>query len=366
MAKQTPFIEEHRKLGAKITEFAGFVMPVSYSGIKDEHLAVRNYAGLFDVSHMGEFIVEGSEAADLIQYVITNDVTKLKPGKALYTVMCNEFGGIVDDMIVYMLDENRFMMVVNAANREKDYNWIAQHNTYSAKVFNRSDEMCLLAVQGPKSIGLLQQLTELDLSNIRFYTFDRGNLGDQRNIIFSATGYTGEKGFELYFDKNEADPAKIWNMLMETGQDEQFNLKPAGLGARDTLRLEAGLALYGNDLNDQTTPLEARLGWLTKLGKGFFIGKEALEKTKAQGIKRKLMGFEVTEGKALPRKDHEIYSVEGEAIGKVTSGTRSISLGKNIGMGYVQTPFAGEGTPVIIKVRNKEVKAEIVKPPFIG
>jgi len=345
-------------------DFGGWEMPVQYAGIKREHKAVRSRAGVFDISHMGEFFVSGDGALELLQYVTVNDVAKLTPGKAQYTVMCYEDGGIVDDLIVYMLDEQLYMLVVNAANIEKDYDWIEQHNSFEADIENRSRATCLLAVQGPKSVEILQKLTETNLSDISFYTFETGKMAGYQNIILSATGYTGEKGFELYFDKNDASPVKIWNAIMTAGQS--FDIQPCGLGARDTLRLEMGFALYGNDITKETNPLEARLGWLTKLDKQNFIGKKALEEVKKKGISRKLMGFTLEDRRAIPRKGYAIVDDQEREIGQVTSGTRSITLDKNIGMGYVPIEQAKPGKKIYIRIRNKIAEAKIVKPPFLA
>lgn len=363
MLKRTPFFDIHKQAGANLVDFGGWEMPVQYDSIKKEHQAVRNRVGLFDVSHMGEFFVQGPEALDLIQFVTVNDVAKLVPGKAQYTVMCYEDGGIVDDLIVYQLQEQEYMLVVNAANIEKDFNWIEQHHSYDAELTNQSMELCLLAVQGPKSIETLQNLTDTDLSNISFYTFEKGKLAGFEDIILSATGYTGEKGFELYFNKNDADPSKIWNAVMEAGGE--FDIQPCGLGARDTLRLEMGFALYGNDITRETNPLEARLGWLTKLDKSPFIGQKALKEVKQNGIERKLMGFVVDDKRAIPRKGYAIENENGQTIGEVTSGSRSITLGDNIGMGYVPVDHSETGKKIIIRIRNKAAEAEVVKPPFV-
>jgi len=363
MLKQTPFYELHEKAGAKLIDFGGFEMPVQYDSIRKEHNAVRANLGVFDVSHMGEFFVSGDEAEALIQYVTINDVTKLKPGKAQYTAMCYEDGGIVDDLIVYMIDENEYMLVVNASNIEKDFKWITKHNSFDAKVDNQSENMCLLAVQGPKSVKTLQKLTDTDLSSITFYTFEKGELAGFDNVILSATGYTGEKGFELYFDKTEVDPEAVWNAIMGAG--EEFGIEPCGLGARDTLRLEMGFALYGNDITKDTNPLEARLGWLTKLDKGEFVGREALQKVKEEGISRKLMGLRIDDKRAIPRKGYTIIDSDDNEIGIVTSGSRSITLGENIAMGYVDIDHSDEGTTVFVEVRNKKAEATVEKPPFI-
>jgi aminomethyltransferase len=363
MLKRTPFFTIHENADAKLVDFGGWEMPVQYESIKKEHEAVRNHVGLFDVSHMGEFFVEGPEALDLIQQVTVNDVSKLKPGKAQYTVMCCEEGGIVDDLIVYQLGGQKYMLVVNAANIDKDFDWIEQHHNFDAKLSNKSTEMCLLAVQGPESVKTLQKLTDTELSDISFYTFEEGEAAGFDHIILSATGYTGEKGFELYFNKNEADPEEVWNAIMEAG--EEFGIQPCGLGARDTLRLEMGFALYGNDITKETNPLEARLGWLTKLDKGSFIGQEALKKVKQNGIERKQVGFVVGDKRAIPRKGYIIEDKSGQTIGKVTSGTRSITLGKNIGLGYVSIDEAEVKNDIYIRIRKKTAEAEIVKPPFL-
>lgn len=363
MLKRTPFYNLHEEAGAKLIDFGGFEMPVQYDSIRKEHKAVRENVGIFDVSHMGEFFVTGDEALDLIQQVTINDASKLMPGKAQYTAMCYEDGGIVDDLIVYMLEENDYMLVVNASNIEKDFNWISENNSFDAKLENKSDEMCLLAVQGPKSLETLQKLTDTDLSAIRFYSFEMGSLAGCDEVILSATGYTGEKGFELYFSKESSDPAAIWNAIIEAG--EEFDIEPCGLGARDTLRLEMGFALYGNDITKDTNPLEARLGWLTKLDKGNFIGHEALQKVKENGIERKLVGFTVDDKRSIPRSGYEIVDEDDNKIGFVTSGSRSITLGKNIGMGYVTKEYAKEGDHIFVNIRNKKARATVEKPPFI-
>lgn len=363
MAKRTVFYSRHKQAGAKIIDFGGFDMPVQYAGIKQEHRAVRNTAGLFDVSHMGEFFVEGEDALSLVQKLTINDASKLSPGKAQYTAMCYENGGIVDDLIVYMLAEGRYMLVVNAANIEKDRKWIEQHNDTSASLTDRSDSMALLALQGPDSLKILEKLTDIDPSGIPFYSFVSGSVAGQDNVIISATGYTGEKGFELYIDTLEADPAEIWDQIMKAGTP--LGLQPAGLGARDTLRLEMGYALYGNDITADTNPLEARMGWLTKFEKGNFIGKDALLKVKENGISRKLMGFQVSEPRKVPRSGYKIFDNTEKEIGFVTSGTQSITLDKGIGMGYIQQPLAEPGTEVLIRIRKDMVQATVARPPFI-
>ena len=363
MLKRTPFYEIHEKAGAKLIDFGGWKMPVQYSGIKDEHNAVRDSVGMFDVSHMGEFYVTGPEAIDLIQHVTINDASKLNPGKAQYSAMCYQDGGIVDDLLVYMLGDEEFILVVNASNIQKDFEWIEQNNSFDANLQNLSDDTCLLAVQGPDSVKTLQKLTDTDLSEIKFYTFEMGSIAGFDDITISATGYTGEKGFELYFNKDHADSEQIWNAIMEAGQE--FEIQPCGLGARDTLRLEMGFALYGNDITKETNPLEARMGWLTKLDKGDFVGREALQKVKEKGLDRKLMGLVIEDKRAIPRKGYDILDDEEEKIGHITSGTRSISLDKNIAMGYVPVEKAEVGTNVFIKVRSRVAEATITKPPFI-
>ncbi len=363
MLKRTPFYELHDEADAKLIDFGGFEMPVQYDSIRKEHNAVRENVGMFDVSHMGEFFITGDEALKLIQYVTINDASKLPPGKAQYSAMCYEDGGIVDDLLVYMLEPKKYMLVVNASNIEKDFNWIQQHNTFDAVVENRSDQACLLAVQGPASVKTLQKITDTDLSAISFYTFEEGSLAGFENIILSATGYTGEKGFELYFDKDETDPTAIWKAIIEAGQE--FGIEPCGLGSRDTLRLEKGFALYGNDITRDTHPLEARMGWLTKLGKDDFVGKESLQQLKEEGLKRKLMGFTIDDKRSIPRKGYRILDTEDNEIGHVTSGSRSITLGNNIGMGYIGINHAEEGNTVFVDIRNKKAEATVTKPPFV-
>lgn len=362
--KQTPLHAEHEKLSARMTDFGGYAMPVQYTGIKQEHNAVRKHAGLFDVSHMGEFIVSGPDALALIQKVTINNVSALRPGKAQYSAMCYEDGGIVDDLLVYMLDDEVYMLVVNASNIEKDYEWIQKQNDLDADVEDRSDHTGLIALQGPKSVEILQKLTDTDVESIRFYRFEKGNVAGEDNVIISATGYTGEKGFELYVDADKADIKKIWNKILKAGEENK--IEPAGLGARDTLRLEMGYALYGNDINKDTTPLEARMSWLTKFDKGDFIGKERLLQQKEQGVPRKLMGFVVQEERKIPRSGYEIRDNYGTKIGYVTSGTQSISLNKGIGMGYMETNKAVESEKIFIKIRKDQVPAIVVKPPFLN
>lgn len=357
----TPFTEKHKALGAKMAEFAGYNMPISYSGINDEHAAVRNNAGVFDVSHMGEFILKGENALDLIQRVTSNDASKLTAGKAQYSCLTNEEGGIVDDLIVYCIEENKvYMIVVNASNIEKDWNWFTKYNTRDVEMHNISDKTCLLAIQGPNATKILQPLTDVDIMNLKYYTFVKGNFAGVPNVLISATGYTGAGGVEIYFEDKDGNADKIWDAIFETGAPQ--GLKPIGLGARDTLRLEMGYCLYGNDIDDTTSPLEAGLGWITKFTKDF-TAREILEKQKAEGITRKLIGFEMID-KGIPRHDYEIQDADGRTIGKVTSGTQSPSLGKAIGLGYVEKNFSGIDTTIYIKVRDKLLKANVVKIPF--
>ncbi|HEX5153840.1 MAG TPA: glycine cleavage system aminomethyltransferase GcvT [Parafilimonas sp.] len=361
--KNTPFTQKHIALGAKMAEFAGYNMPISYSGINDEHAAVRNNAGVFDVSHMGEFILKGEKALDLIQRVTTNDASKLTNGKAQYSSLTNNEGGIVDDLIVYCLEENKaYMLVVNASNIEKDWNWISQHNTANVEMHDISDKTCLLAIQGPNATKILQPLIDTDILNLKYYTFIKGNFAGVDNVLISATGYTGAGGVEIYFEDKNDDADKIWNAIFEAG--ESSNVKPVGLGARDTLRLEMGYCLYGNDIDDTTSPLEAGLGWITKLNKlSPFTAKEILERQKAEGIKRKLVGFEMID-RGIPRHDYIIKDAAGNKIGKVTSGTQSPSLGKAIGMGYVDIGKAALDNEIFIEIRNNPIKAKIMKVPF--
>lgn len=344
--------------------FAGFDMPVQYSGIIDEHMAVRNAAGMFDVSHMGEFIVEGAGAFEMIQHFVTNDISKLYDGKALYTVMCNQDGGIVDDLLVYRQRQDRYMLVVNASNIEKDFNWIAQFKRADVSLTNVSDQMALLAIQGPKAFDIVQPLTNAPLSDLKYYHFinvPSGSFMDLEGVIFSHTGYTGERGLEIYC-KNE-DAVTIWDALMKAGASH--GLKPAGLGARDTLRLESGFCLYGNDLTDETSPLEAGLGWITKLDKGDFVGKAPLEHAKAEKPARKLVGF-VMEERGIPRHGFPIVNMEGREVGVVTSGTQSPILQKGIGMGYVpnEEVYTTPGQQIGIAQRGGIRTAVVTRPPF--
>ena len=359
--KQTPFTSKHIELGAKMAEFAGYHMPISYSGINEEHHTVRKNAGVFDVSHMGEFIFKGEGVLDLIQRVTTNDASKLTAGKAQYSCLTNESGGIVDDLLVYCIEENKvYMIVVNASNIEKDWNWFQQHNHNNVEMHNISEDTALLAVQGPNATKILQALTEMDILNLKYYTFVRGEFAGVKNVVVSATGYTGAGGVEIYFENKEDNADKIWNAIFEAGTPQ--GLKPIGLAARDTLRLEMGYCLYGNDIDDTTSPLEAGLGWITKFTKDF-TAKEKLQGQKEAGVERKLVGFEMVD-KGIPRHGYEISDAEGNQLGYVTSGTQSPSLGKAIGMGYVKTDHASIDTPVYIKVREKLLQAKVVKIPF--
>lgn len=359
--KQTPFTDKHIALGAKMAEFAGFNMPISYSGINEEHASVRNNAGVFDVSHMGEFIVKGPHALDLIQRITTNDAAKLKAGMAQYSCMPNEEGGIVDDLLVYCIEENKvYMLVVNAGNIDKDWNWISQHNTEGASMENISERTGLLAIQGPQATKILQPLTEMDILNLKYYTFVKGRFAGVDNVLISATGYTGAGGVEIYFEDKDGAADKIWNAIFEAGKAQ--GIRPVGLGARDTLRLEMGFCLYGNDIDNHTSPLEAGLGWITKFTKEF-ISRPRFEKQKAEGVSRKLVGFVMTE-RGIARHGYPILNAAGEKIGEVTSGTQSPTLGKAIGMGYVQTAYAPIATEIFIEIRNNPVKAMVVKVPF--
>lgn len=359
--KNTAFTEKHIALGAKMAEFAGYNMPISYSGINDEHATVRNNAGIFDVSHMGEFILKGENALDLIQRVTSNDASKLTDGKAQYSCLPNTDGGIVDDLLVYCIEQNKvYMLVVNASNIEKDWNWISKFNSKNVEMHNISDKTCLLAIQGPNAAKILQPLTDIDILNMKYYTFAKGKFAGVDNVLISATGYTGAGGVEIYFEDKDGDAEKIWNAIFEIGSPQ--GLKPIGLGARDTLRLEMGFCLYGNDINDTTSPLEAGLGWITKFTKEF-TAKNILEKLKAEGVKTKLVGFEMID-RGIPRHDYLIKDAAGNLIGKVTSGTQAPSLNKAVGLGYVATEHASLDSEIFIEIRNSLVKAKIVKFPF--
>ena len=356
--KNTALTAIHEQLGAKMVPFAGYNMPVQYEGVNAEHEIVRNGVGVFDVSHMGEFFLKGENALALIQKVTSNDASKLVNGKAQYSCLPNADGGIVDDLIVYKIEDNHYLLVVNASNIEKDWNWISSHNDLGVEMTNASDQYSLLAIQGPKAAQAMQSLTNIDLANMGYYTFQIGDFAGKQNVIVSATGYTGSGGFEIYF-KNE-DAGYIWNKVFEAGA--AFGIKPIGLAARDTLRLEMGFCLYGNDINDTTSPLEAGLGWITKFDKTFTNSDQLLQQKEA-GVARKLVGFEMIE-RGIPRHDYEICDAQGNVVGIVTSGTQSPSLGIAIGMGYVPTALATVDSEIYIRIRNKDIKAKVVKMPF--
>ena len=360
--KNTPFTERHIALGAKMAAFAGYNMPISYTGINEEHLCVRNNAGVFDVSHMGEFILKGDKALDLIQRVTSNDASKLQNGKIQYSCLPNDKGGIVDDLLVYCVEFNKtYMLVVNASNIEKDWNWISSHNTEGVEMHNISDKTGLLAVQGPKAAEYMQQLTGMDLTGLVYYTFTKGTFAGVDNVLVSATGYTGAGGVEIYFEDKDGAADKIWEAIFKVGTPQ--GLKPIGLAARDTLRLEKGFCLYGNDIDDTTSPIEAGLGWITKFTKDF-TSKATFAAQKANGVSRKLVGIEMVD-KGIPRHGYKIQDAGGAEIGEVNSGTQSPSLGKAIGMAYVTTANAAEGSEVFVMVRDKGIKAKVVKMPFL-
>jgi aminomethyltransferase len=350
----------HASLGAKMIEFAGYNMPVLYTNLIQEHLAVRNSVGVFDVSHMGEFRLRGAKALDLIQSVTSNDASKLFDGKVQYSCLPNDEGGIVDDLLVYRWKEDEYYLVVNASNIEKDWNWISKHNTFGVEMINMSEGMSLLAVQGPNAIKTLQKLTAVDLSKIEYYAFTVDSIAGINEVIISNTGYTGAGGFELYCDNKDA--RKLWDAVFEAGKE--FNIIPVGLGARDTLRLEKGLCLYGHDIDDTTSPIEAGLGWITKFTKTF-TNSEYHKSIKENGPKKKLVGFEMVERGGIPRQHHIIKDAAGNAIGEVTSGTQSPSLNKAIGLGYVKTEFSKVDSEIFIEIREKLVKAKVVKIPFL-
>jgi aminomethyltransferase len=357
--KNTALTQTHIALGAKMVPFAGYNMPVSYSGLNDEHATVRNAVGVFDVSHMGEFILKGDNALKLIQKVTSNDASVLTDGKAQYSCLPNEKGGIVDDLLVYRIDEKTYMLVVNASNIEKDWNWIGDHDTFGVEMHNISEKTSLLAIQGPQATATLQKLTSVNLSEIPYYSFAKGTFCGVENVIISNTGYTGAGGFEIYFENEDAD--KIWNAIFEAGQE--FGIKPIGLGARDTLRLEMGFCLYGNDIDDTTSPIEAGLGWITKFTKEF-TNRAAIEKQKTEGVTKKLVGFEMID-RGIPRHDYQIADANGTIIGKVTSGTQSPSLNIALGMGYVNIEYSKAGTEIFILIRDKAIKAKVCKIPFL-
>ncbi len=358
MIKDIPLIHIHEALGAKILPFAGYNMPITYEGVNAEHETVRKSVGVFDVSHMGEFLVSGPNALSLIQKVSSNDASVLEIGKAQYSCFPNEDGGIVDDLIIYKIKDEQYLLVVNASNIDKDWKWISDRNDVGADLKNVSDDYSLLAIQGPKAVEAMQALTSVDLSAIKFYHFEVGDFAGIENVIISATGYTGSGGFEIYCKNSEVE--QIWNKVFEAG--ESFGIKPIGLAARDTLRLEMGFCLYGNDIDDTTSPLEAGLGWITKFTKEF-TNSDALKKQKEDGITKKLVGFELID-RGVPRHDYEIVDKDGHVIGKVTSGTMAPSLNKGIGMGYVTINHAAVDSEIFIRIRKNDVAAKVVKTPF--
>jgi len=358
--KSTSLLNIHKQLGAKIVPFAGYNMPLEYSGVNKEHLNVRNNLGLFDVSHMGEIWVKGPKAYEFLQRLTSNDISRLNPGKAQYNCLPNGKGGIVDDLIVYRYEQEKYLLVVNASNTSKDWEWLNKQNSVGAELENASDKISLLAVQGPKATQALQKITNVDLSQLLFYTFKEGEIGGVPNVIISATGYTGSGGYELYFYNQYAE--KLWKAIMDAG--EEFDISPVGLGARDTLRLEMGFCLYGNDIDESTSPIEAGLGWITKFNDdNNFIDKELLIKQKNEGVTRKLVGFEMID-RGIPRQHYTVYNTSKEKIGEVTSGTMSPMIKIGIGMGYVNSNYSLPGTEIYIGVRNKMLKAKVVKMPF--
>lgn len=360
--KQTAFTERHIALGAKMAGFAGFNMPIVYSSIGEEHQAVRQRAGVFDVSHMGEFILKGPEALPLIQRLTSNDAARLTGGQAQYSCLTNDAGGIIDDLLVYCLERDKaYMLVVNAANTSKDWDWISGHNEKGAEMHDISERTCLLAVQGPEATRILQPLTGIDLGAMKYYTFSKGNFAGVDNVLVSATGYTGSGGVEIYFEDKENDATRIWEAIFDAGA--AHGLVPVGLGARDTLRLEKGFCLYGNDLDDTTTPLEAGLGWITRFSKEF-TGSAVLAAQQRAGVTRKLVAFEMTE-RGIPRHDYPLYDASGALAGRVTSGTQSPSLSKGIGLGYVNTSLAVPGTPLYVGIRDKRIACEVSPLPFV-
>jgi aminomethyltransferase len=357
--KNTALSQKHIALGAKMVPFAGYNMPVSYTGLNDEHATVRNSVGVFDVSHMGEFILKGDNALALIQKVTSNDASVLVDGKAQYSCLPNNDGGIVDDLIVYRIDEKTYMLVVNASNIDKDWNWIKQHYTFGVDMQNISEKTSLLAIQGPNAMATLQKLTDINLAEIPYYSFVKGKFNGIDNVVVSNTGYTGAGGFEIYFENEHA--IDMWDSIFDAGKE--FGIKPIGLGARDTLRLEMGFCLYGNDIDDTTSPIEAGLGWITKFTKDF-TNRAAIEKQKTEGVSKKLVGFEMID-RGIPRHDYQIADAQGNIIGKVTSGTQSPTLNIAIGMGYVNKDFSKSDTEIYIMIRDKAIKAKVTKLPFL-
>jgi len=356
--KNTALSHVHEALGAKMVPFAGYNMPVSYEGVVAEHETVRKAVGVFDVSHMGEFLITGPNALALIQKVTSNDASKMVDGQAQYSCLPNADGGIVDDLIVYRLEAEKWLLVVNASNIEKDWNWIASHNDVNAEMKNISEGFSLLAIQGPKAVEAMQSLTSEDLSAIKFYTFKVSDFAGIEHVIISATGYTGSGGFEIYCKNDEVE--QVWNKVLEAGA--AFGIKPIGLAARDTLRLEMGYCLYGNDIDDTTSPLEAGLGWITKFTKEF-VNSDKLQQQKTDGIRRKLVGFELQE-RGIPRKGYAIVDAQGNEVGNVTSGTQAPSVNKGIGLGYITKELSAPGTEIFIQIRKNKVPATVVKLPF--
>ena len=357
--KKTPFFDRHNQLGAKMDEFGGYQMPIQYTGVKQEHLTVRNGVGVFDVSHMGEFIVEGENALTFLQYICSNDLNKLTPGKAQYNYFPNDKGGIVDDLIVYQLESEKYLLVVNASNIDKDWQWVlARNEDFDAEICNVSDEMGQLAIQGPKAIAAMQCLSSFDLISLSNYSHVTSDFADCEGVLIATTGYTGAGGIEIYFKQSQA--IKIWTAVMDAGRS--FDIQPIGLAARDTLRLEMGYCLYGNDINDITSPISAGLSWVTKFTKEF-VGDNIIKKAKLEGTESKLIAFELLD-RGIPRKDYEIEDVDGDLIGQVTSGTMGPSVKKAIGMGYVKSEHSNLGSKIFIKIRNKSISAEIIKLPF--
>jgi aminomethyltransferase len=358
-AIKIPLSDYHESIGGKMVPFAGYYMPVRYSSDNEEHRCVRESVGVFDVSHMGEFLLKGESALDLIQLVSANDASTLFDGKIQYSYLPNATGGVVDDLLVYRVNQNEYVLVVNASNIKKDWDWISSHNTFGVEMTDISESTCLFAVQGPKALETLQKLTDVELSAMDYYTFQYADLAGHKNIMISATGYTGAGGFEIYLPNEAA--LDIWEKIFEAGAE--FDIKPIGLGARDTLRLEMGYCLYGNDITDTTSPLEAGLGWVTKFTKDF-INSEALLKQKTEGLENKLVAIEMIE-RGIPRSHYEICDAEGNTIGEITSGTQSPMLSKGIAMGYVKKAFSKTNTEVFIKIRDKFVKAMVTKAPFV-
>ncbi|MDO5509231.1 MAG: glycine cleavage system aminomethyltransferase GcvT [Weeksellaceae bacterium] len=357
--KKTALNQVHHAAGAKMVPYAGFEMPVQYSGVNQEHMVVREQVGVFDVSHMGQFFFSGENAQELLQKLVTNDVSKIKIGQAQYSAMTNEKGGIIDDLILYRMSEDEYMMVVNAGCLDKDWKWVNEQNDLGVNISNQSDDIALLAIQGPKAVEAMQSLTQTPLADIKFYHFEKGEFAGVQDVIISATGYTGSGGFEIYFPAEHAE--KMWNAVMEAGKD--FGIEPCGLASRDTLRLEKGYCLYGNDINTDTTPLEAGLGWVTKFNNEF-VGSDVLQKQKEEGVERKLIGFKMID-RGIPRHGYTITNADGEQIGEVTSGTQSPILKYGIGLGYVTKDFEKAGSEIFINIRDKQVKAEVTKLPFV-